>query len=620
MKKHPQKNKKNFYFAYRSFWPEPEAHHRFDNIGVDTVCFFSANTTNSLGEPYCKYPPTWVADGYYNPEGKYDFGPADRQMADLMRDSPNAKFICMVDLNTPPWLSFLFRADSFLQLGRLCSDPEWRRVTALYMRSILAHMEKQYAGRISAYVLSCGNTSEWYDLSRLAESESRSAAWQSDRAARGLPPEDVPGCLARNHLSFDNLLRDPQADGEALRYIRFCAEQIVDSIKFFLKEARAVIRPEAELGVFFGYSLILEGERVIMGNNDCDDLLKSPDLDFIISPQGGFSRIGRGGGDLGPTDSIHLAGKRYLRECDQKTHCMNRRLSEYVTWARNPSWDNETETLAGIKRELAYTLIKQCSMWWFDMWGGFYDPPAVMTLLEKALGIYREHIGTPVESIAETALIVDPDSMYYLNQNDDGRTAWFYFHTKRILDLLGAPWECYSFNDIPKIPGRERIKLWLLPGIFEITPEKQEVLDRCVRCRGQTALYMYAPGISDGRTLDPRRVKNLAGFDFGTPGVSVAEMKNHRSAYAATGPDLTVPVLKDIARKAGIHLFSEHAQPVYANSRFLALHTANGGRQKICLPRTSAKVCELFSDRVVAGNCSEFEYEFSSPDTALFSW
>ena len=614
------KTAKKHYFAYRSFWPEPEAHRRFDRIGVDTVCFFAANTTNSLGEPYCKYPPSWVADGSYSPEGKYDFNPVDRQVADLMRDSPRAKFICMVDLNTPPWLSFLFRADSFLQLGRLCSDPEWRRVTALYLRSFLAHMESRYPEKIAAYVLSGGNTSEWYDLSRLAESESRSAAWQQDRAARGLPPADVPGLLARNHVSFDNLLRDPQADGEALRYIGFCASQVVDTIKFFLKEARPLIRPEAELGVFFGYSLILEGERVIMGNNDLDDLLKSPELDFIISPQGGFSRMGLGGGDLGPTESVHLAGKGYLRECDQKTYCFNRKLSEYINWTRPASWKSEAEVLAGLKRELAYTLIKQCSLWWFDMWGGFYNPPAVMALLEKSLGIYREHIGTPAQSIAETVLIVDPASMYYLNQNDEARTAWFYFHTKKMLDLLGAPWECYSFNDIPNIPNRERFKLWLLPGIFEITPEKQEVLDRFVRCRGQTALYMYAPGISDGKSLDPARIKRLSGFDFGTPGVSVADMQNHRSVYAATGPDLTAPVLKDIACQAGVHLFSQHEQPVYANSKFLALHTAGGGRQKISLPRKSAEVKELFSGRVVAENCVEFEYEFSSPDTVLFTW
>ncbi len=119
--------KKTIYYGYRSFWPEPEAHKRFNEIGVKTVCFFPANTVNSLGEPYCLYPPNWVGKDY-SPEGQYDFSTVDAQLADLMACSPDARFICMVDLNTPKWLSpNILRCDSFNQLGMICSDPRWRR-------------------------------------------------------------------------------------------------------------------------------------------------------------------------------------------------------------------------------------------------------------------------------------------------------------------------------------------------------------------------------------------------------------------------------------------------------------------------------------------------------------
>jgi hypothetical protein len=487
------------------------------------------------------------------------------------------------------------------------------------MRNFLEYMEKHYPDKIRAYVLAGGNTSEWYDRSWLAESPSRSAAWINELASKGLPPKDIPGLIARNHVSFDNLLRDPQKDGEALAYIKFCSDQVVDTIKFFLRKARETISPETELGVFYGYPLVLDGERVVMGNNDCRELLKCPDLDFIISPNGGFSGMRQGGGDLGPTDSVNLHGKRYLRECDQKTHTYNNKVSKYASgnWGL---WKTEEETLAGLKRELASTLIKQCSCWWFDMWGGFYDPPAVMCLLEKSLQIYREHINTPVKGVAETALIVDCDSIYYLNQNDNVRTGWFYRDLKNTLDLLGAPWECYHFEDIPDIPDRERIKLWLLPGIFEVTSEKRKILDSYVRGPGKTALYMYAPGISDGKSLDPARIKELSGVDFGTPGLSTTDFGGHKSVYAASGPDLTVPALKDIARKAGVHIYCDPALPVQANSKFLAVHTAEGGVQTVRLPRISAEVRELFSGRVAARDVSEFKYEFQKPDTALFNW
>jgi hypothetical protein len=609
---------KNKYFAYRSFWPEPETHRAFNEIGVDTVCFFAANTTNSLGEPYCLYPPFWVADGSYGAEGAYDFGPVDAQIDDLRRDSPGARFICMIDLNTPTWLQWRLQCNSMTQLGRVCSDPEWRRVTARYLRAFLAHAEERYPGEMAAYVLSGGSTSEWYDHSQLAESKSRSAAWDRELTANGLPSADIPGLTKREHLSFDNLLRDPETDGEALRYIKFCANQVVDTITFFLRQAREAAPAATELGIFFGYPLVLQGGRVILGNNDCRELLKCADLDFIISPEGGFSTIGNVSGDLGPTESVALAGKRYLRECDQKTHSFNRKLSKYVTAPWPGTYQTQAETIAGVKRELAYTLIKQCSLWWFDMWGGFFSDPPVMEWMARLRELYWGHIETPVTRTAEIALIVDCDSIYYLNQNDNERVSWFYHQTKTKLGLLGAPFECYHFEDVPNIPERNRIKLWILPGIFELTPEKQAVLDEFVRCGGNTVVTLYAPGISDGATLDPRRIKRLTGFEFGTPGVNVADLDDHRSAYFATGPDLTVPALKDLATRAGVHLYTDLEQPVYANSRFLAVHTVTSGMQTVRLPGKVGAVRELFTGRLVAENTDEFELEFQSPDTALF--
>ena len=85
-------------FAYRSFWPEFEAMKQFKAAGVNTVCIFAANTDNSLGKPYSKYPPVWRWFG------KYDFDSLDKQYDDVLAVNPNAQFICMIDLNTPSWL------------------------------------------------------------------------------------------------------------------------------------------------------------------------------------------------------------------------------------------------------------------------------------------------------------------------------------------------------------------------------------------------------------------------------------------------------------------------------------------------------------------------------------
>ena len=61
-----------------------------------------------------------------------------------------------------------------------------------------------------------------------------------------------------------------------------------------------------------------------------------------------------------------------------------------------------------------------------------------------------------------------------------------------------------------------------------------------------------------------------------------------------------------------------NVSPVYANDKLISVHTADGGKETIYLPRKVKQVKELYSDKIVAENTDKFEYEFKKPDTALF--
>ena len=89
---------KKHYFAYRSFWPELETMKKFrEVVGVKVFNVMISNTANSLGFSYTKYPPVWKWNGVY------DLDAFDRQLDDVLRVIPDAKFLCMLDLNTPHW-------------------------------------------------------------------------------------------------------------------------------------------------------------------------------------------------------------------------------------------------------------------------------------------------------------------------------------------------------------------------------------------------------------------------------------------------------------------------------------------------------------------------------------
>ena len=139
--------------------------------------------------------------------------------------------------------------------------------------------------------------------------------------------------------------------------------------------------------------------------------------------------------------------------------------------------------------------------------------------------------------------------------------------------------------------------------VFDGTPdEKKALIDENILREGRTVVWCYAPGISDGRNLDVKRVKEYAGVPYGTKGVSTTKMAGGwTSVYARDYKLYTPEKLREIIAAAGARVWASKPCVVFANERFLAVHTKEGGEIK-----------------VVAENADSFTYVFSVPDTRLF--
>ena len=58
--------------------------------------------------------------------------------------------------------------------------------------------------------------------------------------------------------------------------------------------------------------------------------------------------------------------------------------------------------------------------------------------------------------------------------------------------------------------------------------------------------------------------------------------------------------------------------PVFANERFLAVHSVKGGEKTIRLPRKVRCVTDLLTGAVLARDADTFTTTFATPDTRLF--
>jgi len=616
----------NVYFAYRSFWPEHETMKRFAAAGVHTYCVFPSNTTNSLGEPYSKYPANWR---YPN---SYDWNSLYRQFDEILAFDPDAEFLCMVDLNTPIWLTRMLGSygdgsfDSFVDLSNCLASPSWRKQTEQYLVDFLTQTEQRYGDKIKAYILACGQTDEWMDYCAGRSSRVKLEAYKKWEQANGLSELPWPTFAELDAATFKNRVRDPKTEQNALQAQRFEQELVADTILDFAKLTKEKTNFKKEVGVFFGYILELTEWRAAgCGHLAYEKVFSSPDLDFFISP-GSYSErlIGGGSGAMAPNETILLNGKRRLHETDHRTTTYNCDLNEYVAIAPIARWSSEDEDVAGLRRELCFALIDRASMWFFDMWGGSFKSDRAFENVATMKRVWDKEVGKQGERVAEVLLIADPQSLERVNDRAP-KAGIEYLATRNRLNHIGAPYAVCSFNDLDKIDV-SKIKLAILPGSYYLTQERRDLLREKLLRDGRTVLWIGPAGIDDGESIDVVRVKETTGLEFGKEIFAQVERQgffgvgkeNWKSALLSEIGDIYKISLKDLARQAGVAIYVEDESPVYASERLVAVHTKEGGVKKITLPRRVARVKEVFSDRVVAENTNAFEYEFAAPETALF--
>lgn len=186
------------FFAYRSFWKELDTVKRFYDAGIREFCVFPSNTTNTLGQPYGQYPPNWL---YFD---AYEFEHVDRQINDILSAAPEAKLLCMVDLNSPNWLvrQLMYSlCDSTLGVTDALTTERWREETLKYMRALLTHIETAFPGRVKAYILAGGMTDEWMDNSKGREIAAKREAFLEWCGKNNYPvPDSIPD-IARRYRS-----------------------------------------------------------------------------------------------------------------------------------------------------------------------------------------------------------------------------------------------------------------------------------------------------------------------------------------------------------------------------------------------------------------------------------
>ena len=503
------------------------------------------------------------------------------------------------------------------------------------------------------------------------------AAW--NRPEVTFATAEVPSAEEQLHARLYTF-RDPAHERSSIDYFRCFADLSSDLVIEFCRTVKEATGGQKLAGAFYGYLLEMNnggfhGERQESdystyqrsGHLGFRKVLESPYVDFFVSPYSyGFRGIGGDGAVGQPAQSAQLHGKLCILEDDTRTHINPDQEYGHVY--------SVADSVALLERNFARVVTEGLGMWWLFISVNPGKEPAFQPLLASFNRIGNFLLGCDRTPSAEIAVLVDDESFYYEAPRINLDLPLILQQQYWGLARLGAPYDVYLLNDF--IAGRLKpYRLYIFLNALQLNRTRRDALNNELRKDGRVALWVYAPGyIEEEPSLDPMR--ELTGFTFarhqepwgpqmhivdfthpittdlpqdlvwGTnnklgpvfslddpqarvlgqvvfsrgnckPGMGLKTFPEWTSIYVAA-PNLPAPVLRGIARYAGVHLYSRAGDVLYASRDLLAVHTVSGGDRTFQLPRSVGQVYDLLGERMVARDTNQFQVTLRRRSTMLF--
>ncbi|MBI2299079.1 MAG: hypothetical protein HYU66_09095 [Armatimonadetes bacterium] len=496
-------------------------------------------------------------------------------------------------------------------------------------------------------------------LKRLYGTDARlRRAWADPQATlAGAAPPD----WQQRRPDSRQVLRDPRTEQPCIDYYTFISNLDGEALLHFAHVARQATGGTQLVGTYYAYLSAHGINQLDSGHCAAQRVFDSPDIDFLMSPPNyAFRAPGEVSTFMSATDSMRLRGKLWLNESDNRTY-----LSDPSAGFSRA--DNLPDTLGVFWREFAEMLCKRAAVSWFDMAGGWFSGPEVLAAIGQARRIAGADLRDRQPFQAEVGLFIDLGSIYHTRSTDALR--------RMILNQLctmpkaGAPFDYCLLDDLER-PWMPDYKLYVFLNAFRVDPAKRDAIQRKLRRSHATALFVYAPGWfgESGPSLDGVRkltgirverddVERSAqlqliagdplakGLDADRPlgaenvvqplfyaadpnarmaarlsgsdraGLVVKPNDGWTAVYSAA-MDLPPGLMRNLARSAGVHIWLDSDDAVYADGRYVGVHAAGEGAKTVHLPR-AAKVTELIGGRTLTVKGRDVALTLKKGETAL---
>jgi hypothetical protein len=491
--------------------------------------------------------------------------------------------------------------------------------------------------------------------------EALRTAWHD--AAVSFETTMVPRKAARQRTELGSL-RDPQREQAVIDFYLYNSDLVADTICHLAQAVKGLTRGEKAVGVFYGYLLQLCGEQRQQnaGHLALAKVLASPDVDFLCSPTSyAFRQVGGEGTShfMSLLGSVQLAGKLWFDENDIRTSLSP---GEVGGWGKPADVDGD---ILQQDKELANVIVNGAAQWWFDVGGNRYDDPRLMQRIGELARNAAEALPLDRTPMDEVALIVDERSLCYMRVGDRLGQDLLIGQLPE-LHRIGAPVGHYLVSDLPSLHTR---KLFLITTSLAPTEADRRAVDRLKR-NGHVLVFLYAAGLYRDGAVNEAALQDftgirlrlsreacalwvtllgasaitegLEGLEYGSrnatwpvcfaddpeaevlgqlpdgrAGLVMKRFDDWTAVHSAAAP-LPGTVLRRLAAMAGVHLYVDTPDVVWASRSLLGVSVQEAGTRTIRLPR-EAQVRDLYTGETIGARVRSFEAHFGDHATRVFA-
>ena len=547
-------------------------------------------------------------------ENDYDFSSIIDDFEKIIQVDPQAKIIIRLHLEPPLWWEKL-NPDASSQLAdgstfrQSFYSDKWRNETGKVLENCIKWLKGScYSKYLVGIHVAAGGTEEWFyhtpqrndkNPARLIEFRNwlRNKYKNNVQSLRNTWGDDnvtFTNASLSNTETSERRWRVPIREQNMIDMLHFQSEVIAQNIEFFCKIIKEVSNETLLTGAFYGYHYYVTDSRA--GHGAMEKLLNCKELDFLSSPNTYNRVIGEDWAPMAAIQSVQRHGKLWLAENDTRT-CKTTLLKDQKPDIAPPGqyesgvWlgpDDMETSMAFLWKNTGRMLTQGYGGWWFDMWGGWFSDPKLLSVIEKSNQLFTKY---PQKSGSEMQpqVCVLVDEQLQLWDASYGNLTEEILSNRFPLAKTGTPYDLFLRSDIENISTNQYKVIWLM-GFLDLSEDETQKIHKWAK-QGITVLW--------------------------TDGGGTYKYYDNREDYIDKFKQFSDTQLRDIFKNAGVHIYLNSGDLFYIGRNWLCVHSVFGGNKTINLP-FSAEVINAKNDKVYSNLTNNIEINMEAKSTVLF--